>query len=53
MKNESLTTFLVTCVGYHEDGYKPTMLGLYTHFSIKKKMMIENHVNVVPNAWLN
>ena len=27
------TTFLVTCVGYHDDGYKPTMLGLYTHFS--------------------
>ena len=26
------TTFLVTCVGYHDNGYKPTMLGLYTHF---------------------
>ena len=29
------TTFLVTCVGYHDDGYNPTMLGLYTHFSKK------------------
>ena len=29
------TTFLVTCVGYHNDGYQPTMLGLYTHFSKK------------------
>ena len=43
------TTFLVTCVGYQDNGYKPTMLGLYTHLSKKK---IENHVNVVPNAWL-
>jgi len=40
------TTFLVTCVGYHDDSYKPTMLGLYARFS---KKMIENHV---PNAWL-
>jgi len=32
----SYTTFLVTCVGYHDDGCKPTMFGLYTHFSIKK-----------------
>jgi len=46
---ESHTTFIVTCVGYHNDGYKPTMLGLYAHFSLK---MIENHVNMVPNAWL-
>jgi len=35
-QKESHTTFLVTCVGYHDDGYKPTMLGLYTYFSIKK-----------------
>ena len=48
-QKESHTTFLVTCVGYHDNGYKPTMLGLYTHFSRKK---FENHVNVVPNAWL-
>ena len=40
--------------GYHDDGYKPTMLGLYTHLSWKKgwKKIIKNHVNVVPNAWL-
>ena len=43
------TTFLVTCVGYHDDSCKQTMLGLYTHFSWK---MIENHVNMVTNAWL-
>jgi len=43
------TIFLVTCVGYHDDGYKPTMLELYTYFSWK---MIENHVNMIPNAWL-
>jgi len=30
-KKESHTAFLVACVGYHDDGYKPTMLGLYTH----------------------
>jgi len=30
-------TFLVTCVGYHDDGYKPTMSGLYTHLSLKRK----------------
>ena len=48
-KKESHTIFLVTCVGYHDNGYKPTMLGLYTYFSKKK---IENHVNVVPNAWI-
>jgi len=29
------TTFLVTCVGYHDDSYKQTMLGLYTHFTEK------------------
>jgi len=33
------TTFFVTCVGYHDNGYKPTMLGLYTHLS-KKKLKI-------------
>jgi len=33
MKNEVYTTSLVTCVGYHKDSYKKTMLGLYTHFS--------------------
>ena len=33
MKNEVYTTFLVTCVGYHDDSYKQIMLGLYTHFS--------------------
>ena len=49
LKYESHTTFLVTCVGYHDDGHKPTMLGLYTHLS---KKMIENHVNMVPSAWL-
>ena len=27
------TAFLVTCVGYHDDSYKQTMLGLYFHFS--------------------
>ena len=43
------TTFLVTCVGYHDDSYKQTMLGLYTCFSWK---MIENHVNMVPNTLL-
>jgi len=43
------TAFLVTCIGYHDDSYKQTMLGLYTHFSWK---MIENHVNMVPNALL-
>jgi len=32
-QKESHTAFLVTCVGYHDDGHKPTMLGLYTHFS--------------------
>ena len=31
MKNEVYTT--VTCVGYHDDSYKQTMLGLYPHFS--------------------
>jgi len=46
----SHTTFLVTCVGYHDNGYRPTLLGLYTHFS-KKMKMIENDVNMVPNAW--
>jgi len=44
------TAFLVTCIGYHDDSYKQTMLGLYTHFSLKK--VIENHVNMVPNALL-
>jgi len=34
-QKESHTTFLVTSVRYHDDGYKPTMLGLYTHFSKK------------------
>jgi len=34
-QKESHTTFLVTCVGYHDDVYKPTMLGLFTHFSKK------------------
>jgi len=29
------TTCLVTCVGYHDDGYEPTMLGLYTRFCKK------------------
>ena len=43
------TAFLVTCVGYHDDSYKQTMLGLYTYFSWK---MIENHMNMVPNALL-
>ena len=43
------TTFLGTCVGYHDDSYKQTMLGLYTYFSGK---MIENHMNMVPNALL-
>jgi len=33
MKNKVYTTFLVTCVGYHDDSYKQTMLGLYTYFS--------------------
>jgi len=47
MKNEVYT--IVTCVGYHADSYKQTMLGIYTHFSSK---MIENHVNMVPNALL-
>ena len=28
-------TFLVTCVGYHDDGCEPTMFGSYTHFSKK------------------
>ena len=50
MKNEVYTTFLVTCVGYHDDSNKQTMWGLYTHVSLK---MIENHVNMVPNAWLS
>ena len=45
------TIFLVTCVGYHDDSYKQTMLGLYTHLSLKKNM-IENHMSMVPNAWL-
>jgi len=40
MKHESHTTFLVTCVGYHDDGYKPTKLGLYTHFSKNKWLKI-------------
>jgi len=31
MKNEVYTT--VTYVRYHDDSYKQTMLGLYTHFS--------------------
>ena len=29
-QKESHTTFLVTCVGYHDKGYRPTMFGLYT-----------------------
>jgi len=43
------TAFLVTYVGYHDDSYKQIMFGLYAHFSWK---MIENHVNIVPNALL-
>ena len=43
------TAFLVACVRYHEDSYKQTTLGLYIHFSWK---IIENHVNMVPNALL-
>ena len=35
MKNEVYTIFLVICVGYHDDSYKHTMLGFYTHFSLK------------------
>ena len=35
------TTFLVTCVGYHVGIIHPFL-----------KKMIENNVNVVPNAWL-
>ena len=50
MKNEVYATFLVTCVQYHDDCYTQTMLGLYTHFF---KKMIENHVNMVPNALLS
>ena len=49
LHNKVFILFLVTCVGYHDDGYKPTMLELYTYFSWK---MIENHVNMIPNAWL-
>jgi len=30
MKNEVYTTSLVTWVGYHDDSYKQTILGLYT-----------------------
>ena len=29
---KSCTTFLVTCVGYHDGGCKPNMLGLYANF---------------------
>ena len=49
MKNEVYTTFLDTCVGHHDDNYKLSMFGLYTNFSWK---IFENHVNMVPNAWL-
>ena len=49
MKHGSLHHILSYMCWYHDDSYKQTMLGLYTHFSRK---MIENHVNMVPNALL-